>query len=144
MLVRDVLRAKGGRVISIGPEATIGDAVERMVQNNIGSLPVTDVDGHLLGIFAERDALREIHKRGEGYSRVPLSDVMTQNPVACDIDENVDCVLGTMSDRRIAKVPVMAEGRLVGVISVGDMIKLLYERARSENHHLMSYIHGSF
>jgi CBS domain-containing protein len=69
---------------------------------------------------------------------------MTRGPVTCDIDEDVDCVLGKMSDRRIAKVPVMAEGRLIGVISVGDMIKLLYERARSENDQLMSYIHGTF
>jgi CBS domain-containing protein len=144
MLVRDVLRAKGGRVISIEPDATISDAVARMVQNNIGSLPVTDGDGHLLGIFSERDTLRELHLRGEGYGRVKLSEVMTRGPVTCDIDEDVDCVLGKMSDRRIAKVPVMAEGRLIGVISVGDMIKLLYERARSENDQLMSYIHGTF
>src|SRR4051794_22939794 len=109
MLVRDVLRAKGGRVVSIEPEATISDAVARMVQNNIGSLPVTDDDGHLQGIFSERDALREIHLKGEGYGRVKLSQVMTRDPVTCDLDENVDCVLGKMSDRRIAKVPVMSE-----------------------------------
>jgi CBS domain-containing protein len=144
MLVRDVLRAKGGRVISIEPDATIGDAIARMVQNNIGSLPVTDGDGRLLGIFSERDTLREIHLHGEGYGRVKLSEVMTRSPVTCDIDEDVDCVLGKMSDRRIAKVPVMAAGRLIGVISVGDMIKLLYERARSENDQLMSYIHGTY
>jgi CBS domain-containing protein len=144
MLVRDVLREKGGRVISIEPEATIGDAVARMVQNNIGSLPVTDSDGCIVGIFSERDTLREIHLRGEGYGRVRMSEVMTRGPVTCDIDEDVDCVLGKMSDRRIAKVPVLENGRLVGVISVGDMIKLMYERVRSENTHLMSYIHGTY
>jgi len=143
MLVRDVLRAKGGRVISIGPEATVKEAVALMVQNNIGSLPITDGEA-LLGIFSERDVLRQVHNRGEGSGQVQLHEVMTRNPVTCDVDEDVDCVMGKMSDRRIAKVPVLSNGQLVGVISVGDMIKLMYERVQSENHHLMSYIHGTF
>ena len=144
MQVREVLRAKEGRVISIGHEATVADAIALMVQNNIGSLPVTGDDGLLVGIFSERDVLRQLNLQGEGYKKLRLDQVMTRNPVTCDIDDNVDCVLGKMSDRRIAKVPVLEASALVGVISVGDMIKLMYERVRSENDHLMSYIHGSY
>ena len=66
MLVRDVLHSKGPRVISIDPEASVHEAISKLVQNNIGSLPVVSQDGRLIGIFAERDVLRLIHNRGEG------------------------------------------------------------------------------
>jgi CBS domain-containing protein len=144
MQVREVLQAKGGRVISIEGGAKVADAIALMVQNNIGSLPVTGIDGALVGIFSERDALRNIHMRGEGYKELPLEEVMTRNPVTCDIDDDVDSVMGQMSDRRIAKVPVLSGSTLIGIISVGDMIKLMYERVHSENQHLLSYIHGTY
>lgn len=143
MQVREVLRIKGGRVVTIECGATIADAIALMVQNNIGSLPVTGGDGVLVGIFSERDALRHIHMRGESYPRHKVEEVMTRDPVTCDIDDEVEIVMGHMSDRRIAKVPVLCGGTLAGIISVGDMIKLMYERVQSENQHLMSYIHGT-
>ena len=68
MLVRDVLESKGRRIISIDCEATVSEAIAKLVQNNIGSLPVVDHDGHLVGIFSERDVLRVIHNRGEGLA----------------------------------------------------------------------------
>jgi CBS domain-containing protein len=142
MQVREVLRAKGGRVISIGHGATVADAIALMVQNNIGSLPVTGDDGVLVGIFSERDVLRQLNLHGDNYKTIHLEAVMTPDPVTCDIDDDVDCVLGKMSDRRIAKVPVVSGSALVGIISVGDMIKLMYERVRTENEDLMTYIHG--
>lgn len=143
MQVREVLRAKGGRVISIDRGARVADAISLMVQHNIGSLPVT-ADGVLAGIFSERDVLRLVEKHGDGYREIALEEVMTRDPVTCDIDDAVDCVMGQMSERRIAKVPVLSGKELVGVISVGDMIKLMFERVQSENQHLMSYIHGPY
>lgn len=143
MLVREVLRAKGGRVITIDRGARVAEAIALMVQHNIGSLPVT-ADDALVGIFSERDVLRLLERHGEGYGSIALDDVMTRDPVTCDVDEDVDCVIGKMSERRIAKVPVVSGKELVGVISVGDMIKVMFERVQSENQHLMSYIHGSF
>jgi CBS domain-containing protein len=143
MLVRDILQAKGNRVISIDRDATVHEAIARLVQNNIGSLPVVDQDGGLVGIFAERDVLRIIHNRGEGFGRLQISEVMTRNPTTCDILDNVNDVMGQMSELRIAKVPVVSEGKLVGIISVGDMIKVQYERVAAENHALLSYIHGA-
>ncbi len=143
MLVRDVLHAKGNRIISIDPEATVHEAIAMLVQNNIGSLPVVDQDGRLIGIFAERDVLRIIHNRGEKFGRMRISEVMTPNPVTCDIHDDVNDVMGLMSERRIAKVPVVHECNLVGIISVGDVIKVMYDKVATENHHLLSYIHGA-
>ena len=144
MQVRDVLKTKGGRVISIDPEATVSEAIARLVQNNIGSLPVVDAEGHLVGIFSERDALRGIHNNGEGFGRTHVAEVMSGNPITCDLDDEVNEVMGKMSERRIAKVPVMHNGKLVGIVSVGDVIKVLYEKVSSENQHLMTYIHGAY
>jgi len=143
MLVRDILLSKGNRIVTIDPDATVHEAVAKLVQNNIGSLPVVDQEGRLIGIFAERDVLRCIHNRGEGCGRLRISEVMTRNPVTCDIVDNVNDVMGQMSEGRIAKVPVVSEGALVGIISVGDVIKVMYDKVATENHHLLSYIHGA-
>jgi CBS domain-containing protein len=143
MQVRDVLQAKGHRVIAIESEASVAEAIGRLVQNNIGSLPVLDAEGQLVGVFSERDVLRGIHNRGETFARMRVSEVMTLDPVTCELDDEVDDVMGKMSERRIAKVPVLDHSRLVGIVSVGDVIKVLYERVHLENQHLLTYIHGA-
>jgi CBS domain-containing protein len=142
MLVQDILRSKGSRVVTIDPEATVNEAVARLVQNNIGSLPVVDAEGQIIGIFAERDVLRMIHHRGDGFGRIRVAEVMTCNPITCSTHDDVNDVMGQMSERRIAKVPVTEDGKLVGIISVGDVIKVMYDKVQTENHHLLSYIHG--
>jgi CBS domain-containing protein len=143
MLVRDVLESKGRRIVTIDCEATVSEAIAKLVQNNIGSLPVVDNDGRLIGIFSERDVLRLIHNRGEGFGRLRVCDVMTRDPVTCNLDDDVEEVMGKMSERSIAKVPVTSESQLLGIVSVGDVIKVLYDKVHTENQHLMSYIHGS-
>jgi CBS domain-containing protein len=142
MLVRDVLESKGRRVISIDPEASISDAIAKLVQNNIGSLPVVDQAGKLVGVFSERDVLRVIHSRGEGFGRLRVAEVMTAGPITCSLEDDVNDVMGKMSERHIAKLPVVSSGQLVGVISVGDVIKVMYDKLHAENQHLISYIHG--
>jgi CBS domain-containing protein len=143
MQVRDVLKSKAGRIISIESEATVSEAIARLVQNNIGSLPVVDDEGHLVGIFSERDVLRGIHSCGERFHRMHVAEVMTHDPITCHCEDDVEDVMGKMSERRIAKVPVLDDTRLVGIVSVGDVIKVMYERVHSENEHLRSYIHGA-
>jgi CBS domain-containing protein len=142
MRVRDVLNTKGGRIITIGPDATAAEAVARMVENNIGSLPVVEPDGCLVGVISERDLMRELHDRCDHFAGTMIRAIMTLDPITCDVDDEVDAVMGVMSERRIAKVPVTDRGRLAGIVSVGDVIKLLYERTRAENHHLMDYLYG--
>jgi CBS domain-containing protein len=143
MHVREVLESKGRRLIAIDCDATVSEAIAKLVQNNIGSLPVLDQAGRLVGIFSERDVLRLIHNRGEGFGRLRVADVMTGDPVTCNLDDHVDDVMGKMSERHIAKVPVLADDQLVGVVSVGDVVKVLYDKLNAENQHLISYIHGA-
>jgi CBS domain-containing protein len=143
MLVRDVLESKGRGIVTIDSEATVGEAIAKLVQNNIGSLPVLDDDERMVGIFSERDVLRLIHNKGEGFGRLRVREVMTRDPVTCHLDDDVEEVMGKMSERRIAKVPVTTGTQLVGIVSVGDVIKVLYDKVHTENQHLISYIHGS-
>jgi CBS domain-containing protein len=142
MLVRHVVDSKGRPVISIDSEATVSEAIAKLVQNNIGSLPVLDQSGSLVGVFSERDVLRVIHSRGEGFGRLRVAEVMTAKPITCSLDDDVNDVMGKMSERHIAKVPVLSNEELVGVISVGDVIKVMYDKVHAENQHLISYIHG--
>jgi CBS domain-containing protein len=143
MLVRDVLASKGSRVVVIDCDATVSEAIAKLVQNNIGSLPVLDHGGRLIGIFSERDVLRIIHNRGEGFGRLRIADVMTGDPITCKLDDDVNDVMGKMSERHIAKVPVLSESALAGIVSVGDVIKVMYDKVHAENQHLISYIHGA-
>lgn len=142
MHVREVLKNKGGRVVTIDSTSTVAEAIARLVQHNIGSLPVVDADGRLVGVVSERDVIRLMHNRGEAFARETVASVMTLDPVTCTPECDVDEVMGQMSERRIAKVPVVDAGRLVGIVSVGDVIKVMYERVHAENTHLMSYLHG--
>jgi CBS domain-containing protein len=142
MKVRDVLKTKGERIITIEPGAMTPDAVARMVENNIGSLPVVDREGRLVGVLSERDLIRELHDRGDQFAASSIEQVMTLDPITCDIDDEVEAVMGLMSEKRIAKVPITERGRLVGIVSVGDVIKTLYARTKDENHHLMGYLYG--
>ena len=143
MQVRDVLKRKDRRIISIGAESTVAEAISRLVENNIGSLPVTDTEGHLLGVLSERDVLRGIHEQGAEFERKRVADAMTRDPETCNLDDDVDDVMGKMSEFRIAKVPVLCDSKLCGIVSVGDVVRMLYEKVASENQHLMSYIHGT-
>jgi CBS domain-containing protein len=142
MRVRDVLKTKGDRMVTIEPDATTPEAVARMVENNIGSLPVIEHDGRLIGVVSERDLIRELHDRGDQFPQASIRAVMTLDPITCDIDDEVEAVMGLMSERRIAKVPVIDRGRLAGIVSVGDVIKTLYARMKDENNYLMDYLYG--
>jgi CBS domain-containing protein len=144
MQVRDILRNKNTHVVTIDREAAVGHAIALLVQNNIGSLPVVDQSGALIGILSERDVLRGLHNQGDRFAAVSVSQVMTRDPVTCRPGDDLEEVMGQMSGRRIAKLPVLDGDVIVGIISVGDVIKVMYGQVHAENQHLMTYIHGVF
>jgi CBS domain-containing protein len=142
MQVRDVLKAKQRGVITVGPEATVADALALLVPHNIGSLPVVDSSGRLVGIFTERDVLHGVHKDCERFNRQRVGSVMTRDPWTCAPDDDVHEVMGTISRHQVGQLPVVAGGAVVGVVSVGDLIKALYQKVDAENQHLLSYLYG--
>lgn len=143
MQVRDVLKRKGGAVYSITSDATVTDAVARMVQHNIGSLPIVDDQLRLVGIFTERDVLRGVHRDCHTFPQTLIRDVMSSNPVTCDLDDDLHHVMGKMTEYRVGQLPVLLNSQLVGLVSIGDVVKNLYEKVEAENQHLLAYIHGS-
>ena len=142
MQVREVLKAKGGGAIHMGPEATVAEAIERLVQCDIGSLPIVDREGRLVGIFTERDVLRGFNRDCEGFHHRQIHQVMTRNPVTCDLDDDVHEIMGKMARHKVGQLPVTCDDDLVGVVSVGDVVKLLYHKVEAENQHLVNYLYG--
>jgi len=142
MLVRAVLDARGRQVISVRPEAPVKQALALFVIHRIGSVPVVDPRGELIGIFTERDVLYGDFDDSERFHRRLIGEVMTNDPITCGPDDPVSEVMGEMSRHRVGHLPVVDNGVLIGMVSVGDLIKSLHEQLETENQHLTAYIHG--
>jgi CBS domain-containing protein len=141
MKLRDILQTKGSVVHTIAPSATLQDVANVLVEHNCGSLVVLD-DGKLCGIITERDILR-----AAAASHVPLADFsvrdhMTVKLVTGSLDEDLGEVMGQMTDNRIRHLPILEKGTLVGIISIGDVVKAQHDRLSMENHYLKNYIQG--
>ena len=143
MIVRNVLGAKKSRkVIMLRLDATVQEALALFVEHNIGSLPVIDEQGKVVGIFTERDVLFKAHEDPEGFPSRHMKDVMTPDPITCGPEDVVHDVMGLMAKYQVGQLPVVEDDKLMGVVSVGDLIKALFERVEAENRHLLTYIYG--
>ena len=141
MKVSDILRNKGTRVVFIGPDLPLVQALDTMISNKVGALPVKDGAGDIVGIITERDLMRAVHENAALESE-SVSDRMTTDIVSGHLDESVEEVMETMTERRFRHMPVLQDGKLVGIISIGDLVKSQlrhYERQVSE---LTDYVAG--
>lgn len=139
MLIAEILKSKGGAVFSISPEASLGVACAELERRRVGALVVCDGD-HVVGVLSERDVVRAaaVHG-GEGLER-PVSDYMTARVVFAGPGETVEALLERMTDRRIRHLPVMSDGRLLGLVSIGDLVKQKIADATHEAEALRTYI----
>ena len=142
MLIRDVLTEKGRRVISIGPEASVKESLALFVEHNIGSLPVIESSGQLIGIFTERDVLFGNHHDLEQFRHRRIKEVMTPNPITCSPKDTLAEAMGKMAQYRVGQLPVVEGSELVGLVSIGDLVKSLCVQLETENKHLMDYLYG--
>jgi len=142
MRVGNVLGAKERRLISIAPEASVKKALALFVEHNIGSLPVVDASGKLVGIFTERDVLFGDHRDSEQFHRQLIEEVMTPDPFTCSSNDAVHEVMGKMSRSHVGQLPVVDDGKLVGMVSVGDLIKSLYNQIDAANQQLTAFLYG--
>jgi CBS domain-containing protein len=142
MIIRSVLEQKARRLITIDPAATVKEALGEFVEHNIGSLPVVDDSGKLVGIFTERDVLYGDHRDPEQFHRQYIREVMTPSPITCTPDDAVHAVMGKMSQNKVGQLPVVEYGAVVGVVSVGDLIKSLYDHVEASNQQLTAYLYG--
>jgi CBS domain-containing protein len=141
--IGDILRRKGEDVYSIGPVATVIDAVNTMNDNHVGSVLVLE-DGYPVGIFSERDVLVRVVAAHRDPRQTLVRDVMTTRLHTASLDDNLLEVMKLMTDRRCRHVPVMDGDTLMGVVSIGDLTKAMQHNLRQEVRELSNYIGGPY
>ena len=144
MKVKDLLRDKGDVVHTIAPEKTLSDAVALLNKYKIGALVVADEKNAILGILTERDILHCVEKKASVLGQIPVSEEMTKDLLIAVPDDDVDYVMNIMTENHIRHVPVVIEGRLAGLISIGDVLKIRMEQCEFEARHLQDYITGKY
>ena len=141
--VADLIRTKGNDVYTIESNASVYDAVESMVGHNVGSLLVVD-GADVRGIITERDYLRDIVLRGRTSRTTEVREIMTTQVVFVEPSQTVEECMAIMTERRIRHLPVLEEGKLVGLVSIGDVVKQLSKDQRAEIRYLTDYITGRY
>jgi len=140
MRISGLLKEKGAFVATIAPEATISDVLAGLAQHGVGALIVSS-DGHVIeGIVSERDIARALHELGTDVLKQPVTIVMTADVSTCAPNDTVDSLMALMTERRIRHVPVVVEGELVGIVSIGDVVKHRVHELEHENSALVEYI----
>ncbi|MDY0881493.1 CBS domain-containing protein [Dongia soli] len=143
MTVAHLLRGKPIRLVTIPSYETLTKATEILARERIGALIVTAPGGDLAGILSERDIVRAIARDGTAAVMAKVSDIMTADVVCCSPDDTVDAVMTLMTAKRFRHVPVKENGKLVGMISIGDVVKAKVEDAERESADLRAYIAGT-
>jgi CBS domain-containing protein len=127
----------------VEPTVTVYRAIELMSQKNIGGLIITDPLGQkLLGIFTERDYARRLILKGKSSKDTQIGEIMTENPITVTPDNSIEDCMKIMSDKKIRHLPVIEEGKLAGMISIGDVVRFVIEEQRSIIEDLEQYITG--
>jgi len=144
MTLDEILKAKGKTVYTIDPEATLDDVVRTLVQHNVGSLLVRKQgaaeDAQPVGIITERDILHACAAGKASLADSKVSEVMTGDLITATPGDAVENVMGLMTGKRIRHLPVVSEGKLVGVVSIGDVVKAQLNRLAMENRFMKDYI----
>ena len=140
MLVRDVLARKGDNTADVSPETTVAELVRLLAERNIGAAVVCHEDRVVTGIVSERDVVRALADNPEALLAGPVSAIMTRDPVTTTPGATVEELMGVMTERRIRHIPVIVDGRLGGIISIGDAVKSRMDQLESEREHLIGYI----
>lgn len=141
MKIRDLLRAKGSLVVTIAPDIPIQEAMRVLVQNRIGALVV--VDGRLRGIITERDLLRWGAEDIQRLTNSRVRDLMTAELITASPEAEIEEVMDIMVEKRIRHLPIVDQGALCGIISIGDVVNALRQSVESENRYLHAYIQGT-
>jgi CBS domain-containing protein len=121
--VKDILDAKGSEIISIGPDATLYEALEVMAERNVGAILVVDASGGILGIFSERDFARKFIIKGRTGDGTRVKEIMTTRVLYVQPETSISDCMNLMTEKRIRHLPVIVAGKVVGLVSIGDVLK---------------------
>ncbi|MCG8606415.1 CBS domain-containing protein [bacterium] len=143
MKIRDILEAKGKHVFTIKAESMVHEAIQLLVEHNIGALLVLDQSDKLVGILSERDILRESTNEERNLRSTPIKDVMTKNVIIGLPDDKTDYTLGVMTKNRIRHLPIMDGENIAGIISLRDVVRAKLDEQEYNNRYLEQYMFGS-
>ena len=142
MIISQILRHKDGNVFTINSTQCIADAASILTNKGIGALLVEDNDSSIIGILSERDIVRGMVPHGADLHDVPVAELMTTNIVSCSLNDTVLEAMAMMTDRRIRHLPVYEDSQLIGLISLGDLVKSRIAEVQEEAEAMRSYIHS--
>jgi CBS domain-containing protein len=143
MNVETILRNKGNRVATIRPDATVAAAVDLLKRERIGAVVVSEDGERVDGILSERDIVIALAEHGEDLLSRPVDQIMTRTVITCDPGDSVGKLMAEMTNRRIRHFPVVADGRLCGIVSIGDLVKNRLDEVEFEANSLRSFIAGA-
>jgi CBS domain-containing protein len=139
--ISDILRYKGADVVTIAPSDSVTTLLNALAEHNIGALVVVD-KGKVIGIVSERDVVRRIAERGAALLDAPVKQIMTTVVASCTTKDSIDSVAETMTERRIRHMPVLDNGQLVGIVSIGDVVSSRIRQLEKDRGQLEHYISG--
>jgi CBS domain-containing protein len=139
MRIADVLRNKGAGVLTVAPDMTVRDLLDVLVTRNVGAMVVVE-SGTPVGIVSERDVVRRLHDLGADLLDRPVAQLMTTQVITCTPADSVDSLSALMTTNRVRHVPVIEDGRLAGIVSIGDVVKTRMEELQVQQEQLEAYI----
>lgn len=140
MLIAQIIRDKGAVVHTLAASAALEEAARELHEKRVGALVVMDAENAIIGVFSERDLVREIARRGAKALQDDVASAMSREVFTARLDETIDDCLGRMTDRRVRHLPVVDEVRLVGIVSIGDLVKHRIALAEAESAAMQAYI----
>jgi CBS domain-containing protein len=140
MKISDVVRRKGGGVVTIKPDETVGTLLQLLADHGIGAVVVSEDGEAVAGIVSERDIVRHLHSDGAAVVDAPIASIMTSDVRTSELDVPVEELARTMTDMRIRHVPVVVDGKLEAIVSIGDIVKHRIDELQAERDQLVGYI----
>jgi len=141
-MVSKVLEKKGGDILSVSPDTIVFDAIEKMAERSAGTALVMEGD-QLVGIISERDFIRKLYLQNKCEKEVKVAEIMSTELTVVSPDEKLENCMNAMTEKRIRHLPVLEDGKVIGILSIGDIVKYMVEEKDFEIKNLQSYISGS-
>ncbi|HNV10754.1 MAG TPA: CBS domain-containing protein [Propionibacteriaceae bacterium] len=142
MIVSDVIRVKGDQVVTISSDATVGQLVALLADKGIGAVVVSDDGQAVAGIVSERDIVRHLGTDGAAVLDVAVATIMTTDVYTCSLSDDIESLAAQMTDHRVRHLPVVVNGRLHSIVSIGDVVKNHIAELRDERDQLVGYLHS--
>ncbi len=142
MKIADVVRTKGTAVVTIAPGATVKQLIDSLAEHNIGAIVVSSDGHHIDGIVSERDVVRRLASMGPSVLEATVEQIMTAEVKTATLDDPLEDTAATMTYARIRHLPVVAEGELRALVSIGDVVKFRIEQLTDERNQLIDYLHA--